>query len=233
MNIGVYGDSWAWDWTRGPRNASSPSEFCKALKSHGHTVTNYCQPATCLNVSKTIITETHEQHDCVVVFATCPYRIFLNTEIECLDGIWITSSDPHSYHERLHNKFKDYTPQQHTEWCEQIQREWQQALPQGKTIVLGGAGPIRQLLHPGINHVKAHLSTENDYTLGYHSQCYGWAKATINTQWNPQSVAMIADHLQSIEEGSVGDQYHLLSTELVQLAHSVNSLINNIVLEKP
>ena len=230
MNIGVYGDSWAWDWTKGERKAQDTSEFCKALRSHGHSITNYCQPASCLNVSKTIINHTHEQHDWVVVFATCPYRLLSDTVIELIDGVWITEqSDPDIYHENIHNKFKDYTPQQHTEWYQQAQLEWQQSLPQGKTIVLGGAGPIQHLLHPGINHVKAHLSTKNDYTSGYHSQCYGWAKSSVDAQWNPHSVAMIADHITAIESGSVGDPYHLITSELVQLANTVNSEINKHV----
>lgn len=233
MNIGVYGDSWAWDWTRARRTEDHPSEFCNALKDHGHDVTNYCKPGTCLNTSKTIITHTHEQHDCVVVFATCPYRVMANTYIECLDGKWIAEWDPFNYHRRIDIKFRDYTPQQHTEWCKQTQLEWQQSLPQGKTIVLGGAGPIEHLIHPGINHVKKHLSTKDDYNSGYHSQCYGWGSDTITTEWNPQTISMIADHVEAIESGSVGDPYHLITSELIELALSVHSLINKHVHQKP
>ena len=233
MNVGVYGDSWVWDWTKGQRFATEPSEFCEALKRHGHSVTNYCMPGTCLNTSKTIINATHEQHECVVVIATCPYRILGNAVIECIDGMWFSDWDPMNYHRRLDLKFRNYTPQQHMDWYEQTQTEWQQCLPQGKTIVLGGAGPIKTLLHPGINHVKKHLSKLDDYTSGYHSQCYAWGKAAINMHWNPQFVGMVADHVEAIESGSVGDPYHLITSELEQLAVSVHDLINKHVHQKP
>ena len=139
MNIGVYGDSWAWDWTKGQRTAKHPSEYCVALERLGHSVTNYCMPGTCLNTSKTIINATHSQHDCVVVFATCAYRNLSNAIITCTDGMWFSRWDQNNYHRRLDLQFRDYTPQQHQEWFEHTQTEWQLALPKGKTIVLGGA----------------------------------------------------------------------------------------------
>ena len=40
---------------------------------------------------------------------------------------------------------------------------------------------------------------------------------------------MIADHVEAIESGSVGDPYHLITPELEALAHSVNGLINKHV----
>ena len=255
MKIGLYGDSWAWDWSvwspggrrelllrntpegepqrkrlsLPTRKETDPSEFVEALKSYGHDVTNYCKPGTCLHTSKTILLGTHEQYDCVVVFATCPYRILANARVERLEDKWISEWSVFNYHRRLDIKFRDYTPQQHEEWYEQTQLEWQQALPQGKTIVLGGAGPIKNLIHPGINHVKKHLSSLDDYNSGYHSQCYSWVKATVNKDWNRDTIAMIADHVEAIESGSVGDPYHLITPELEALAHSVNSLINTHV----
>lgn len=226
MNIGVFGDSWAWDWRFSNRTEQDPSEFCAALSEQNHTVTNYCKPATSLHSASVILNHHHTQHDVCIVFATCAYRNCQHSSTTLMGDHWITEWCSEQYHNTL-SSFASFTPQQHRQWYVQQQTDWQHSLPHN-VFILGGAGPIQQLHKPGIAHVKAHLCDTDYYDHNYHSQCLGWAKQVINTDWNHHTVSWLSDQVAHIEGGPVGDPYHLTTLELQQLAQLTHTaLINN------